>query len=59
VVISDWMMPGLTGPVLCGNIRGQPAKNYSYFIMISINGDQDHINEGMIAGADDYLSQAA
>jgi two-component system cell cycle response regulator len=55
VVISDWMMPGLTGPELCRNIRAQPAEDYSYFIMISVNGTADDIREGMSAGADDYL----
>jgi two-component system, cell cycle response regulator len=55
VVISDWMMPGLTGPQLCRNIRAQPASDYAYFIMISVNGNPEHIREGMSAGADDYL----
>ena len=55
VVISDWTMPGLTGPELCRNIRAQPASDYVYFIMISVDGDSGHILEGMNAGADDYL----
>jgi two-component system, cell cycle response regulator len=55
VVISDWMMPGLTGPQLCRNIRAQPVSDYAYFIMISVNGSPEHIREGMSAGADDYL----
>ena len=55
VVISDWMMPGLTGPQLCRNIRQQPTSEYAYFIMISVNGTTDDIFAGMTAGADDYL----
>ena len=55
VVISDWMMPGLTGPELCRNIRARPASEYAYFIMISVNADREHITEGLRAGADDYL----
>jgi two-component system chemotaxis response regulator CheY len=55
VVISDWMMPGLTGPQLCRNIRRQPAGDYAYFIMLSVNGTSDDIFQGMTAGADDYL----
>ena len=55
VVISDWMMPGLTGPELCRNIRQQPTGEYAYFIMISVNGTPDDIFAGMTAGADDYL----
>jgi diguanylate cyclase (GGDEF)-like protein len=55
VVISDWMMPGMTGPQLCRNIRQQPARDYAYFIMLSVNGTSGDIFEGMTAGADDYL----
>ena len=55
VVISDWMMPGLSGPELCRDIRAQPGEEYAYFIMISANADPEHISEGMRAGADDYL----
>jgi two-component system, cell cycle response regulator len=55
VVISDWMMPGLTGPELCRNIRAEPASAYAYFIMISVHGRPEDIHEGMSAGADDYL----
>jgi two-component system, cell cycle response regulator len=55
VVISDWMMPGLTGPQLCRNIRQQSAGEYAYFIMLSVNGTSGDIFEGMTAGADDYL----
>jgi diguanylate cyclase (GGDEF)-like protein len=55
VVISDWMMPGLTGPQLCRNIRQQPTAEYAYFIMLSVNGTSGDIFEGMTAGADDYL----
>jgi two-component system cell cycle response regulator len=55
VVISDWMMPGLTGIELCRDIRCEPADYYPYFIMVSAQGDLDQILEGMTAGADDYL----
>jgi diguanylate cyclase (GGDEF)-like protein len=55
VVISDSVMPGLTGPELCRNIRAHPTGEYAYFIMISVNGSSEDIFEGMTAGADDYL----
>jgi two-component system, cell cycle response regulator len=55
VVISDWIMPGLTGPELCRNIRARSTTDYAYFIMISVNASPEHISEGMRAGADDYL----
>ena len=55
VVISDWMMPGLTGLQLCRDIRSDPSGHYPYFIMVSRQGALDEILEGMSAGADDYL----
>jgi two-component system, cell cycle response regulator len=55
VVISDWMMPGLTGTQLCRNIRAQPSGDYAYFIMISVRDSPEEIREGMQAGADDFL----
>jgi diguanylate cyclase (GGDEF)-like protein len=55
VVISDWMMPGLTGLQLCANIRAHSPTGYCYFIMVTKQGGLDEILEGMSAGADDYL----
>lgn len=55
VVLSDWMMPGLTGLQLCRKIRAHAAGTYSYFIMVTNRADPDDILEGMSAGADDYL----
>ena len=55
VVVSDWMMPGLSGLELCRNIRAHHAPNYAYFVMVTSQGALDDILEGMNAGADDYL----
>jgi signal transduction histidine kinase len=55
VVISDWMMPGLSGLELCRTIRAEPAGATTYFIMVTNQGTRDQIVEGVEAGADDYL----
>jgi len=55
VVISDWQMPGLTGPQLCRKIRERDVSRYVYFIIVSGQGLLSEILEGMTAGADDYL----
>ena len=54
VVISDWMMPGLSGLDLCRNIRAVPG-SYTYFIVVTANGGLGEIVEGMNAGADEFL----
>jgi DNA-binding response OmpR family regulator len=55
VVISDLMMPGLSGLDLCRNIRAFSPESYTYFIMVSANGGLGVIVEGMNAGADEFL----
>ena len=55
VVISDWMMPGLSGLELCRGIRADAAGDYTYFIMVTSHGALAEVLEGMGAGADDYL----
>ena len=55
VVISDWMMPGLTGLELCRKVRTHSIGRYTYFIMVTSQGGLPEILEGMDAGADDYL----
>lgn len=55
VVLSDWIMPGLTGLELCHKIRTRPSNSYTYFIIVTSHGGLDEILEGMTAGADDYL----
>jgi DNA-binding response OmpR family regulator len=54
VVITDWLMPGLTGLELCRKIRAHPAR-YTYVIMVTGQSSHDQMFEGMSAGADDYL----
>jgi two-component system chemotaxis response regulator CheY len=48
-------MPGLSGLELCRKIRAYPPSIYSYFIMITGHATLEDIEEGMSAGADDYL----
>lgn len=55
VVISDWMMPGLTGLQLCRKVRAREGGKYTYFIMVTSRGAPRETLEGMTAGADDYL----
>jgi len=57
VVISDWMMPDLNGLELCRRIRANEGARYSSFIVVTSLDDRQSVREGMMAGADDYLTK--
>jgi two-component system, cell cycle response regulator len=56
VVISDWMMPEVSGIDLCQMIRAR-SDSYVYFILCSAKGDRDERAEAYEAGVDDFLSK--
>src|SRR5438105_13023495 len=56
VLISDWLMPRVEGPELCRRVREYDAP-YTYFIMLTALGDQQHHLTGRRSGADDYLAK--
>lgn len=55
LVISDWVMPRLTGPELCRRIRSGDLARYVYVILCTSKGQKSDLIEGMEAGADDFL----
>ncbi len=55
VILSDLMMPGLTGLDLCRKIRAHASGGSTYVILVTSRGALTQILEGMGAGADDYL----
>ena len=55
VVISDWMMPNLTGPDLCRTMRSYTAEKYTYIVLLTSLGSKAQRIEGLDAGADDFM----
>jgi diguanylate cyclase (GGDEF)-like protein len=55
LVITDWVMPTITGPELCRNIRDMAGEAYTYLMLLTSNSEKDGIVAGLAAGADDYL----
>jgi DNA-binding response OmpR family regulator len=49
------MMPGQSGPQLCENIRADPHGADVYLILLTSHESNGQIEEGLSAGADDYL----
>ncbi len=56
-VISDWMMPGLTGPEFCTAFRALPHDNYGYFILLTSHSEKNEVAKGFDCGADDFLTK--
>jgi len=57
LAILDWMMPGLTGPEICLELRYQERTRYVYILLLSAKDDVEDLVRGMAAGADDYISK--
>lgn len=57
IILSDWVMPGLSGPDLCRMLRRQNPQNYAYFILITAKSEKADVALGLDAGADDLLSK--
>ena len=57
IVITDWMMPGLSGVDLCSRIRQQEWPEYIYVMLLSAKDGRDDRLEGLDSGADDFLTK--
>ena len=55
VVISDWLMPGMSGLELCQLIRARDQVEYVYFLLVTALDDSEHALAGIAAGVDDCL----
>ncbi len=55
LVISDWIMPNVSGIDLCRRIRANESDHYTYLILCTSKGEKADLIEGMEAGADDFL----
>ncbi len=59
IVLSDWMMPGMSGLELCRRIRALPGEAYCYFILLTSRSGTGEVVDGLDCGADDYLVKPA
>jgi diguanylate cyclase (GGDEF)-like protein len=57
IVLTDWMMPEITGPQLCRMIRETKTDGYVFIILITSRDSKTDIVSGLEAGADDYLTK--
>lgn len=57
MAVLDWMMPGMSGPEVCREVRKQVGRPYSYLLLVSSREDKHYVVSGLDAGADDYLTK--
>jgi two-component system, cell cycle response regulator len=57
LVITDWMMPDISGIELIESIRRDFPTSYTYIIILTGMTDTDKVVSGLAAGADDYLKK--
>ncbi|MHA7230759.1 SpoIIE family protein phosphatase [Vibrio campbellii] len=56
-VLSDLMMPGISGIELCRELKSSAFSRYIFFVLLSSYNDQESIIKGMDAGADDFVDK--
>ncbi len=57
LILSDWMMPGMTGLEFCKVFRALERQGYSYFILLTSKSEKTEIASGLENGADDFLTK--
>lgn len=57
MVLSDWVMPEMSGLAFCEAFRALPRERYGYFILLTSKSDKEDIAKGLDIGADDFLSK--
>lgn len=57
LVLSDWMMPGMSGLELCRHFRDMPRDHYGYFILLTSKNEKGAVAQGLDMGADDFLTK--
>lgn len=57
LVLSDWMMPGMSGLDFCRAYRELPRDGYGYFILLTSKSEKNDVAQGLDAGADDFLTK--
>jgi sigma-B regulation protein RsbU (phosphoserine phosphatase) len=56
IVVSDWMMPKVSGLELCRRIRARETPDYIYFILLTVqDATEENKRKAADAGVDDFL----
>ena len=59
LLIVDWMMPEMDGLMFCDAVRRDPLLKSSQILLMTAHDTPAQIAEGLVRGADDFLSKSA
>ncbi|NGZ76316.1 hybrid sensor histidine kinase/response regulator [Saccharibacillus alkalitolerans] len=57
LVVTDWMMPGMSGPELCRKLRERYTLAQLPILLLTARGLPEEIRAGFESGANDFLSK--
>jgi sigma-B regulation protein RsbU (phosphoserine phosphatase) len=57
MILSDWVMPGMSGVDFCRAFRTQVRPRYVYFVLLTSKSDKEDVALGLDSGADDFLTK--
>ena len=57
LAILDWMMPGIDGLEVCRRVRRAHSAIPIHIILLTAKGSKENIVEGLINGANDYITK--
>jgi len=57
LILLDWMMPRLTGPEVCRELRDDEATARVPVILLTAKAQEADVQRGFATGANDYISK--
>ena len=57
LVLTDWLMPDISGIELCQSLRANFKDFFTYIILLTSVSEKSNVVKGLEAGADDYLTK--
>ena len=57
IILSDWVMPGMSGVEFCRTFRALDRRRYAYFVLLTSKSGKEDVAVGLESGADDFLTK--
>ncbi len=57
IILSGWVLPGMSGPEFCRAFRAQSRDRYGYFVLLTSRSGREDVTDGLDCGADDFLTK--